>query len=163
MHKLIIGLLGAIAIFAGALWFQPQLLSITGLDNYAQTAYFSLANSLGKSNNKKCTTANGEVIYGTITKPDDCLKIESIDTHITVVKEETLVEGETIVKGETSEAGSSLSRKSLHSTNKFNCDGRTHCSQMKSCAQARLFLANCSGMKVDGDQDGIPCERQWCG
>lgn len=42
------------------------------------------------------------------------------------------------------------------------CDGRIHCSQMKSCAEAKYFLANCPGVKMDGDGDGIPCETQWC-
>lgn len=45
----------------------------------------------------------------------------------------------------------------------FACDGRTHCSQMRSCAEARYFLAHCPGVEMDGDGDGVPCERQWCG
>lgn len=44
----------------------------------------------------------------------------------------------------------------------FRCDGRTHCTQMTSCAEATFFLRNCPGVKMDGDNDGIPCERQWC-
>ena len=44
----------------------------------------------------------------------------------------------------------------------FGCDGRTHCSQMRSCEEARYFLANCPGAKMDGDRNGIPCEKQWC-
>jgi hypothetical protein len=44
----------------------------------------------------------------------------------------------------------------------FRCDGRTHCSQMTSCAEAKYFLSNCPGVKMDGDRNGIPCERQWC-
>lgn len=44
----------------------------------------------------------------------------------------------------------------------FRCDGRTHCSQMTSCAEATYFLKNCPGTKMDGNNDGIPCERQWC-
>lgn len=44
----------------------------------------------------------------------------------------------------------------------FSCDGRIHCSQMSSCAEARYFLANCPGTKMDGDGDGVPCEQQWC-
>lgn len=44
----------------------------------------------------------------------------------------------------------------------FRCDGRTHCPQMRSCAEAKYFLANCPGVKMDGDRDGIPCEDQWC-
>ena len=44
----------------------------------------------------------------------------------------------------------------------FKCDGRTYCSQMTSCAEARYFLNNCPGVKMDGDHDGVPCEQQWC-
>jgi hypothetical protein len=48
-------------------------------------------------------------------------------------------------------------------TTQFRCDGRQHCSQMSSCAEAKFFLANCPGTKMDGDRDGIPCEEQLCG
>jgi len=44
----------------------------------------------------------------------------------------------------------------------FKCDGRTYCSQMSSCAEATFFLKNCPGVKMDGNNDGIPCEKQWC-
>lgn len=44
----------------------------------------------------------------------------------------------------------------------FRCDGRQHCSQMTSCQEAKMFLKNCPGMKMDGDRDGVPCEEQWC-
>lgn len=44
----------------------------------------------------------------------------------------------------------------------FQCDGRKHCSQMSSCNEAKLFLRNCPGMEMDGDNDGIPCEQQLC-
>ena len=44
----------------------------------------------------------------------------------------------------------------------FTCDGRTYCSQMTSCAEAKFFVSNCPGTKMDGDRDGIPCEQQWC-
>lgn len=44
----------------------------------------------------------------------------------------------------------------------FKCDGRTYCSQMTSCAEATFFLQSCPGVKMDGNHDGVPCERQWC-
>jgi len=44
----------------------------------------------------------------------------------------------------------------------FRCDGRTHCSHMHSCAEATYFLKNCPGVKMDGNGDGVPCEKQWC-
>jgi hypothetical protein len=49
------------------------------------------------------------------------------------------------------------------SADSFKCDGRTYCSQMMSCAEATFFLQNCPDVKMDGDNDGVPCERQWCG
>lgn len=48
------------------------------------------------------------------------------------------------------------------STATFRCDGRTHCSQMSSCAEATWFINNCPGTAMDSDNDGIPCEQQWC-
>jgi len=42
------------------------------------------------------------------------------------------------------------------------CDGRLYCSQMNSCEEATWFLKNCPGTKMDGDNDGVPCETQWC-
>jgi hypothetical protein len=48
------------------------------------------------------------------------------------------------------------------SSSSFSCDGRKYCSAMKSCAEAKYFLANCPGVKMDGDGNGVPCEQQWC-
>jgi hypothetical protein len=42
------------------------------------------------------------------------------------------------------------------------CDGRTMCSQMTSCAEATYFIRNCPNTQMDGDNDGVPCESQWC-
>jgi cold shock CspA family protein len=44
----------------------------------------------------------------------------------------------------------------------FKCDGRTYRSQMTSCKEAKYFLNNCPGIKMDGDHDGIPCEQDMC-
>lgn len=48
-------------------------------------------------------------------------------------------------------------------TSAFACDGRKHCSQMRSCPEAKYFLANCPDVKMDGDNDGVPCEEHLCG
>ena len=47
--------------------------------------------------------------------------------------------------------------------NNYKCDGRQYCSQMHSCEEATFFTKNCPNTKMDGDGDGIPCEKQWCG
>jgi hypothetical protein len=44
----------------------------------------------------------------------------------------------------------------------FTCDGRTHCSQMTSCAEATYFIQHCPNTKMDGNNDGVPCEKQHC-
>ena len=52
--------------------------------------------------------------------------------------------------------------ESVNEVQNFKCDGRTHCAQMTSCAEAKYFLKNCPGTRMDGNNDGTPCERQWC-
>lgn len=44
----------------------------------------------------------------------------------------------------------------------YKCEGKIYCSQMTSCEEAKFYLKNCPGVKIDGDGDGIPCESQWC-
>ncbi|OUS24815.1 hypothetical protein A9Q98_13035 [Thalassotalea sp. 42_200_T64] len=43
----------------------------------------------------------------------------------------------------------------------YKCDGRQHCSQMNSYEEAKYFIQHCPNTKMDGDNDGIPCERQF--
>ncbi len=45
-------------------------------------------------------------------------------------------------------------------TQSFVCDGRQYCSDMRSYEEAMFFLKNCPDTKMDGDNDGIPCEKQ---
>ncbi len=40
--------------------------------------------------------------------------------------------------------------------------GKEYCSQMHSCEEARYYITHCPNTKMDGDGDGIPCEKQWC-
>jgi cold shock CspA family protein len=65
--------------------------------------------------------------------------------------------GRTVPQAVVAAPSSDLSASSF-----FSCDGRTHCSQMTSCAEATFFLKNCPNVQMDGDNDGVPCEQQWC-
>ncbi|MBA6390618.1 excalibur calcium-binding domain-containing protein [Colwellia sp. BRX10-3] len=49
----------------------------------------------------------------------------------------------------------------INTQSQFSCDGRQHCSEMSSYEEAKYFLQNCPNTKMDGDGDGIPCERQF--
>ena len=62
----------------------------------------------------------------------------------------------------TSSAAAEASGLPVATAATFQCDGRTHCSQMRSCAEAEYFLRNCPNTQMDGNNDGEPCERQWC-
>lgn len=44
----------------------------------------------------------------------------------------------------------------------YSCEGKVYCSEMRSCEEAMFYQRNCPGTKMDGDNDGIPCESQWC-
>jgi cold shock CspA family protein len=53
-------------------------------------------------------------------------------------------------------------KNTKRSSSRYTCHGKTRCSQMSSCEEARFYIRNCPGTKMDGDGDGIPCERQHC-
>ena len=44
----------------------------------------------------------------------------------------------------------------------YACDGKEVCSEMTSCAEATFYLLNCPNVRIDGNNDGVPCESQWC-
>ncbi|WP_171022319.1 excalibur calcium-binding domain-containing protein [Thalassotalea litorea] len=52
-------------------------------------------------------------------------------------------------------------QRSIFDEPEFTCDGRQHCSQMRSYEEALFFIRHCPNTKMDGDNDGIPCERQF--
>jgi len=58
-----------------------------------------------------------------------------------------------------SESTGTESEQRSSNNEQFKCDGRQHCSQMTSRAEAEFFIRNCPDTKMDGDNDGIPCEN----
>lgn len=63
-----------------------------------------------------------------------------------------------------SKFNSGTDRANTNSNNAaFQCSGKIYCSEMSSCAEAKFYLRNCPGTRMDGNNDGIPCEKQWCG
>jgi predicted negative regulator of RcsB-dependent stress response len=73
----------------------------------------------------------------------------------------TAARAHSTVESSTPERSVKLRGENSAST-QFKCDGRIHCSQMTSCEEATYFLRNCPGTKMDGNNDGVPCEKQWC-
>ncbi|MBZ4195016.1 MAG: excalibur calcium-binding domain-containing protein [Candidatus Contendobacter sp.] len=91
-------------------------------------------------------TKTGSVIYGTVPHGIICEKLEPIEGSLTAVSAETRTKRE---------SGYGSSKENSRASS-FRCDGRT------SCEEATFFLKNCSNVKMDGNNDGIPCEKQWC-
>lgn len=56
----------------------------------------------------------------------------------------------------------SFQRAEEENSHDYSCEGKIYCSEMTSCDEAKFYQRNCPGTKMDGDGDGIPCERQWC-
>ena len=105
----------------------------------------------------KCITKDGSVIYGKVPYGTICEKTEVVKGSVMVVPGEkySTTENE-------SDSPSYSSDKEHNDVPRFNCDGRTFCSQMTSCEEAKFFLNNCPNTKMDGNNDGVPCEEQWC-
>ncbi len=45
------------------------------------------------------------------------------------------------------------------STGSFTCSGKRVCREMSSCAEAQFYLSQCGLSRLDGDGDGVPCEK----
>ena len=39
------------------------------------------------------------------------------------------------------------------------CGSKRYCSEMSSCAEARYYLRQCGLSRLDGNNDGVPCEK----
>lgn len=122
---------------------------------YAFAALVATASGVHAAKMNKCVI-DGSVTYQQAPCP-------STQTR----KDPTLEELNTAEKKRRADAAAATPREVSPSpagvSSGFICDGRKHCSQMRSCPEAKYFLANCPDVKMDGDNDGIPCEEQLCG
>ncbi|MDH3976703.1 MAG: thermonuclease family protein [Deltaproteobacteria bacterium] len=50
-------------------------------------------------------------------------------------------------------------KKSSGNTTDFNCGQKRRCWQMGSCEEAMFYLNTCGVTSLDGDRDGVPCEK----
>jgi hypothetical protein len=123
------------------------ILSVTALGIFLFPSLNSKLNIFsGISNSeRKCTSETGEIYYGDVPKDVVCQKYELVDTSITIIKSPS----RSVTKSSMNYGG-------------MKCDGRQHCSQMTSCNEAKFFLKNCPNALMDGNNDGIPCQKQWC-
>jgi len=149
MNKIIVIV---IVIVLGIGWYGSLLYKKHGLDFIHNFSTGSI-----NSETVKCTTEDGRVIYGDVPQGTVCKKIEAVEGSLTVVPGY-----QPDKKGSGLLSSFNNSKKENRSVSNFKCDGRIYCSQMGSCKEATFFLNNCPGVKMDGNNDGVPCEKQWC-
>jgi hypothetical protein len=41
----------------------------------------------------------------------------------------------------------------------FTCGGKRYCREMTSCEEAKFYLTQCGVSSLDGNKDGVPCEK----
>jgi hypothetical protein len=131
-------------------WFGSSL--------YNQQGYTFIQDSLLIFKSKeqvKCITKEGRVLYGEIPKGIICDRIEPVKGSLTILPSKS-------AKNNNKQTFSSSAVRQMRTPSSFKCDGRTYCSEMNSCEEATFFLQNCQNIKMDGNNDGIPCEQQWC-
>jgi len=112
----------------------------------------------------KCSDANGSTVYS------DTECAVAIDREKVVINDVSTAPPGWWVRMKSSlsslydraVAGFSSKARQYKSAQQFQCTGKVHCSQMSSCSEAIFYLNNCPGVMMDGDGDGVPCERQWC-
>ena len=39
------------------------------------------------------------------------------------------------------------------------CGNKRYCKEMTSCEEAKFYLSQCGLSRLDGDGDGVPCEK----
>ena len=61
-------------------------------------------------------------------------------------------------KSKDSESSSAAASGKDSSSTGFKCGEKRTCGQMSSCAEARFYLNECGLNRLDGDNDGTPCE-----
>ena len=86
-------------------------------------------------------------------------KIVTLAVVVGGVQAYSMYSGDQVPKTAASERTQISEKRQSKRLNNFRCDGRQHCSQMTSREEAVFFTRNCPNTKMDGDNDGIPCER----
>ena len=120
---------------------------------------FSLnMHSIAGSQIYKCTT-NGSIQY----QQNPCANEKNITISTKSTDKKTAIQTTQSGRPSQNTANSDKPTSNLAQQTSFKCDNRKYCTQMKSCSEAKFFLANCPGVKMDGDGDRIPCEEQHCG
>lgn len=57
------------------------------------------------------------------------------------------------------EAGGSKRAAASPGVPAVQCGAKRYCRQMTSCKEARAYLRRCGLRRLDGDRDGVPCEK----
>lgn len=58
-----------------------------------------------------------------------------------------------------SPASPAVSARKAAAIGGFSCSGKRYCREMTSCEEAKFYLTSCGVRSLDGNRDGVPCEK----
>ncbi len=61
--------------------------------------------------------------------------------------------------GGSAKAAPASSASAATASGGFSCSGKRYCREMTSCEEAKFYLAQCGVSSLDGNKDGVPCEK----
>lgn len=61
--------------------------------------------------------------------------------------------------GKSSTAAKQMVATSGSTSMSGNCGTKRYCKEMSSCEEAKFYLQQCGVKTIDGDEDGVPCEK----
>lgn len=50
-------------------------------------------------------------------------------------------------------------KRARHDGRRYSCGGKRYCRQMTTCAEAVYYLDHCGASTLDGNHDGLPCNK----
>ncbi len=144
-----------VAILAAIGWYgnqqyQNNELSFLQKDNSGSSSYSS-------SGMTKCIAQDGQVYYGKVPAGVNCARTEAVKGSVEIISSKQFQP-----ESEQNNDSSFFESRPKVASSRYSCTGKQHCSQMSSCAEAKFYIQNCPNTKMDGDGDGVPCERQHC-
>ncbi|MFC7555740.1 excalibur calcium-binding domain-containing protein [Pseudoroseomonas wenyumeiae] len=67
--------------------------------------------------------------------------------------------GRAIPTAQPSAAGRAGATASSSRAADLSCGSKRYCTQISSCAEAEFYFRQCGLSRLDGDQNGVPCEQ----
>ncbi|WP_448555240.1 excalibur calcium-binding domain-containing protein [Thalassotalea montiporae] len=139
---------------------NANIVGVTSLDSYGTGNEFNSRSNPSHQRQNYQQSARNNVFHTNRvqTKPSKLYRL-SIALGVLVVF--VIVDKLALIPNKPAYESQHYQDKAVIKSQQFSCDGRQYCREMKSREETEFFLNNCPNTKMDGDRDGVPCERQF--